>query len=55
MAFNLFEHGRLAASHIRFNGLTIKGLLYTDGFPRLLGLGLVKRLKLLSALIACFL
>jgi hypothetical protein len=43
-AFRRLEHGRLAASHMRFKGSVINGLLYIEGLPRFLGFGLVKRL-----------
>jgi hypothetical protein len=45
MAFRRFEQGRLAASQIFFRGFMTEGLLYFDGLPLFLGLGLAKRLK----------
>src|SRR4030042_1178495 len=54
MALSLLEQGRLAASHMRSNGSLTEALLYTVFLPRFLGLGLVNRLNVLSALKACF-
>jgi hypothetical protein len=45
MTFRRFEQGRFAASQIFFRGSKIEGLLYFDGLPLFLGLGLEKRLK----------
>jgi hypothetical protein len=45
MTFRRFEQGRFAVSHIFFKGSKSEGLLYVDGLPLFLALGLVKRLK----------
>lgn len=37
IAFSLLEQGRLAVSHIRFNGSINLGLSYTLGLPLFLG------------------
>ena len=39
------EQGKFAASQIFFKGSKIEALLYLDGLPLFLGLGLAKRLK----------
>jgi hypothetical protein len=53
IAFNRFEQGRLAASHIRFKGSMTEGLLYFEGLPRFFGFGFVKRLKFFNSRMAC--
>jgi hypothetical protein len=39
------EQGKFAANQIFFKGSKTEALLYFDGLPLFLGLGLVKRLK----------
>jgi hypothetical protein len=41
----MIEQGRFDASQIFFKGSRTEGLLYFEGLPLRLGLGLVKRLK----------
>ncbi|MCD6583393.1 MAG: hypothetical protein J7K71_01770 [Candidatus Omnitrophica bacterium] len=55
IALRSLEQGRFATNQIRFNGSITEGLLYLEGLPRFFSLGLVKRLKLLRSLKACFL
>ena len=48
MTFRRFEQGRLAASQIFFRGFKTEGLLYFDGLPLFLGLGLDKALEMIQ-------
>jgi len=44
MTFIRFEQGIFAASHMRFSGSVIDGLLYIEGAPRFFDFSLVNRL-----------